>query len=88
MIWCISSSVMRSALASLKNRFSKTVRNARTSAKMVCSHVWGLTAFDRTSRAHSLTVCLPARASNLAYSSSVTFVLMDFVRSVAIEFAP
>jgi len=30
----------------------------------------------------------PAKASNWAYSSSVTFVLMDFVRREGMEFTP
>ena len=81
----ISSALMGSALASLNNRFSRTVRNARTSARMVCLHVWGLAAFNKTSCVRSLIVCSSARASDLAYSSSMPFVLMDFVRSVAIE---
>jgi hypothetical protein len=57
---------MGTALASLKNRFSEIVRNARTSARMLCSHVWGLPALDRTSRAHSLIVYTPAMVANLA----------------------
>src|SRR6266851_1551570 len=60
--------------------FSRMVRNANTSARTVCSPGLGFVAFSRTSRAHSLIVCSPAEASNWAYSSSVTFVLMDLVR--------
>src|SRR5260370_1272324 len=69
-----------------KWRFSRIVRSAKTSARTVCSAESGLFAFSRTSRAHSLIVCPPARASNRAYSSSVTFVLMDLVRREGMEF--
>src|SRR2546425_8022465 len=65
--------------------FSRMVRSANTSARTVCSPVFGLVALSRTSRAHSLIVCVPARASNCAYSSSVTLVLMDLVRGVGMN---
>jgi len=61
------------------------VRSAKTSARTACSPAFGLVALSRTSRAHSLIVCSPARASNCAYSSSVTLVLMDLVRSAGTE---
>src|SRR6266481_8676207 len=68
--------------------FSRMVRSANTSARTVCSPVFGLVALSRTSRAHSLMVCSPARASNRAYSSSVTLVLIDLVRREGMEFTP
>src|SRR6266404_5586122 len=71
-----------------KWRFSRIVRSAKTSARTVCSAESGLVAFSRMSRAHSLIVCSPARASNRAYSSSVTFVLMDLLRREGMAFTP
>src|SRR5712692_6492811 len=85
---CISSAVSVRPWDTAKWTFSRMVRSANTSARTVCSLELGLVAFSRTSRAHSLIVCPPARASNCAYSSSVTLVLMDFVRREGIEFTP
>src|SRR6266481_6043812 len=83
---CISSTVSVCPWDMAKWMFSRTVRNAKTSARTVCSPAFGLVALSRTSRAHSLMVCSPARASNCAYSSSVTLVLTDLVRSAGTEF--
>src|SRR5712691_4909351 len=84
----ISSPVSVCPCDTAKWRFSRIVRSAKTSARTVWSPAFGLVALSRTSRAHSLIVCPPARASNRAYSSSVTFVLMDLVRREGIEFTP
>src|SRR5712692_7221737 len=83
---CIFSSVSVCPWDTAKWTFSRIVRNAKTSARTVCSPGLGFVALRRTSRAHSLIVCSPAEASNCAYSSSVTFVLMDLVRSDGTEF--
>src|SRR5258707_12745339 len=86
---CISTAVSVCPWDTAKWMFSRIVRRAKTSARTtVCSLALGFVAFSKTSRAHSLMVCSPARASNCAYSSSVTFVLMDFVRREGIEFTP
>src|SRR6266699_1825216 len=85
---CISSAVSVRPWDTAKWTFSRMVRNAKTSARTVCSPAFGLVALSRTSRAHSLMVCPPARASNCAYSSSVTLVLTDLVRSAGTEFTP
>src|SRR6266851_1243763 len=85
---CIFSSVSLCPWDTAKWMFSRMVRSANTSARTVCSPAFGLVAFSRTSRAHSLIVCPPARASNWAYSSSVTLVLMDLVRREGMEFTP
>src|SRR6202521_5139815 len=77
---CISSTVSVCPWDMAKWTFSRIVRSAKTSARTVCSPELGFVALRRTSRAHSLIVCSPAEASNCAYSSSVTFVLMDLVR--------
>src|SRR5260370_449303 len=83
---CISSAVSVPPWDIAKCRFSKIVRSAKTSARTLCSPALGFVAFNRASRAHSLMVCSPAEPSNCAYSSSVTLVLMDFVRSQGMEF--
>src|SRR6266567_8121200 len=85
---CISSAVSVCLWDMAKWMFSRMVRNAKTSARTVCSPAFGLVALSKTSRAHSLIVCSPARASNCAYSSSVTLVLTDLVRSAGTEFTP
>src|SRR5216684_2353078 len=61
---CISSAVSVCPCDTAKWTFSRIVRRAKTSARTVCSAESGLDAFSRTSRAHSLIVCSPARASN------------------------
>src|SRR6266851_2696719 len=85
---CISSALSVCPWDTAKWTFSRIVRRAKTSARTVCSPALGLVAFSRISRAHSLIVCPPARASNWAYSSSVTLVLMDLVRREGMEFTP
>src|SRR6267378_4036025 len=84
---CIASTVSVCPWDTAKWTFSRIVRRAKTSARTVCSLALGLVAFSKTSRAHSLIVCSPAEASNCAYSSSVTFVLIDFVQKEGIEFS-
>src|SRR6266852_2642678 len=84
----MSSAVSVCPCDTAKWTLSRIVRRAKTSARTVCSLALGLVAFSNTSRAHSLIVCSPADASNCAYSSSVTFVLMDFVRREGMEFTP
>src|SRR6266705_5479947 len=86
--FCISSAVSVCPCDTANCMFSRIVRRAKSSARTVCSPALGFVAFSRTSRAHSLIVCSPAKASNWAYSSSVTFVLMDFVRREGMEFTP
>src|SRR6266705_2787598 len=85
---CISSAVSVRPCDTAKCMFSRIVRRAKSSARTVCSPALGFVAFSRTSRAHSLIVCSPAKASNWAYSSSVTLVLMDLVRREGMEFTP
>src|SRR5258708_32927131 len=85
---CIASAVSVRPWDTAKWMFSRMVRSANTSARTVCSPVFGLVALSRTSRTHSLMVCSPARASNRAYSSSVTLVLIDLVRREGMEFTP
>src|SRR5437879_5701342 len=85
---CISSAVSVCPCDTAKWTFSRIVRKAKTSARTVCSLALGLVAFSKTSRAHSLIVCSPAEASNCAYSSSVTFVLIDLLRREGIVFTP
>src|SRR6266478_5500299 len=85
---CISSAVSVCPWDTAKWMFSRMVRSAKTSARTVCSPAFDLVALSSTSRAHSLIVCPPARASNWAYSSSVTLVLMDLVRREGMEFTP
>src|SRR6266849_5366467 len=87
-ISCMSSLVSGSRFAILNSAFTKIIRRASNSATMVWSEGLGLLALSNTSRAHSLIVCVPARASNCAYSSSVTLVLMDLVRGVGISLFP
>src|SRR6266851_3835416 len=58
---CISSTVSVCPWDTAKWTFSRMVRNASTSARTVCSLAFGLVALCRTSRAHSLIVCSPAR---------------------------
>src|SRR5215471_7555543 len=88
---CICSAVSVSPLASLKSTLSRMVLSAANSAisasASLPSDIWplGTRAFalaNMTSRHHSPKVLPPAWAvsSSLAYSSSVTFVPMDFVR--------
>src|SRR5260370_1639610 len=82
---CISSAVSVCPWDTAKWTFSRIVRSAKTSARTVCRPASSLAAFRRTSRAPSPIACPPARASNWAYSSSVTLVLMDLVRSAGME---
>jgi hypothetical protein len=77
--------VSGSRLAMVNRMFIRIIRRASSSATMVCSAGLGLAAFNKASRTHSLIVRSPARASNCAYSSSVTLVLMDLVRGVGIR---
>src|SRR5712671_4700514 len=82
---CMSSLVSCSRFAMLNSTLTRIIRRASSSATIVWSEELGLLALSNTSCAHSLIVCAPARASNCAYSSSVTLVLMDLVRGVGIK---
>src|SRR5260370_8842190 len=82
---CMLSLVSGSRFAMQNSTFTRSIRRASNSATMVWSEGLGLLALSNTSRAHSLIVCAPARDSTCAYSSSVTFVLMDLVRGVGIN---
>src|SRR2546427_8733565 len=80
----IMSAVTGSPLQTAKWRFSRIARNASSSASRTGS-AQGSAALSSTERTHSLIVCSPASASSRAYSSSVTFVLIHFVRETGMR---
>ncbi len=81
---CIASVVGGPLAASAKFRFSTIVLRARSSASRRKCRGSGCAVPTRMSRAHSLTVSGSARLAMSLYSASVTLVLIDFVRRVAI----
>ncbi len=84
----IASVVGRSFAASEKFRFNTMVLRARSSASNRKCSGSGRAAPSKSPRVQALTVCGSARLAMSSYSASVTFVLIDRVRRVAMRLHP